>query len=180
MFPTMALTIACRQWNQFLQSASPVEKDSTKVKLTKYHSQTALHLFDLKNLTFANFYRMSCVCVDCMITESRARPAYCFEGCYFHEMTAHQTRSQWIFLAKLSSLAAWNSETLALVNLLTSKFSLLLIVCHLLEISCFQFWAPIMRRNMRSWDCFQSFVCVGGGKVLLLIKRKSHRFELTL
>ena len=98
---TTVLQPGFQQWNKRSHADSEVnfcsqqvQLKKTKLKLTKYHSQPTLYLFDLKKSTFANFDQMSCVCQDCMITESRAKPAYCFEGCYFHEMTAHQTRSQ--------------------------------------------------------------------------------------
>ena len=131
----MEQTIACRQWSQFLQSASPVEKDKTKTHEISF--STDFVPVWLKEINFCKLWS-DVMCVRGLHDNWKPSKTsllfwgllFCFEGCYFHEMTAHQTRSQWIFLAKLSSLAAWNSETLTLVNLLTSKFSLLLIVCQ--------------------------------------------------
>ena len=112
---TTVLQPGFQQWNKRSHADSEVnfcsqqvQLKKTKLKLTKYHSQPTLYLFDLKKSTFANFDQMSCVCEDCMISESRAKPAYCFEGCYFVLRAA--IFMKWPLIKLVHSESSWQSS----------------------------------------------------------------------
>ena len=112
---TTVLQPGFQQWNKRSHADSEVnfcsqqvQLKKTKLKLTKYHSQPTLYLFDLKKSTFANFDQMSCVCEDCMITESRAKPTYCFEGCYFVLRAA--IFMKWPLIKLVHSESSWQSS----------------------------------------------------------------------